>query len=299
MADRPPSSRGYNRELWVGLFVLVGIITTVALLMVLTDPTALRGRYNVFTVIPDAGGIRKGDPVRMLGVVIGRVMTFQLEGDKVRVRLEIEGEYEVPEGSRIIIRSKSMFGEKVADVLPGPGTTRVKEGTLLPGELEVGLFENTEGLSQQATDVMKRTQRLLSDETVQNVETSTAELKTLMSELSKLAIEQRRELSALSKSLRKSSEALEAATTQPELKAAIKRTETVMARMQESSESLKRSTTSLETVMTRLEQGEGTLGKLMKDETLYNNLNEAAANTSKLMEDIRKQPRRYVKLSFF
>jgi phospholipid/cholesterol/gamma-HCH transport system substrate-binding protein len=299
MADRPPSSRGYNRELWVGLFVLAGAIISITLLMVLTEPTALRGRYNVYTVIPDAGGIRKGDPVRMLGVVIGRVMTFELQGDTVKVRLEIEGEYKITEGSRVAIRSKSMFGEKVADVFPGPGPGHVKEGTLLPGELEVGLMENTEVLSQQAADVMDRAQKLLSEETMQNVQVSTAEARALLSELQKMATEQRRELAALSSSLRKSAASIEGATTQPELKSAIKRTETVMLRMQESSESLKRSTTSLETVMTRLEQGEGTLGKLMKDDSLYKNLNEAAANTSKLMEDIRRQPRRYVKLSFF
>ncbi len=51
--------------------------------------------------------------------------------------------------------------------------------------------------------------------------------------------------------------------------------------------------------MGRIDRGEGTLGKLTRDDKLYNNLNEAAVNFSKLTEDIRKQPKRYLKLSFF
>jgi phospholipid/cholesterol/gamma-HCH transport system substrate-binding protein len=62
---------------------------------------------------------------------------------------------------------------------------------------------------------------------------------------------------------------------------------------------LDRSSKSLESVMARVDRGEGTLGKLTRDDKLYNNLNEAAVNFSKLAEDIRKQPRKYVNLKIF
>jgi phospholipid/cholesterol/gamma-HCH transport system substrate-binding protein len=48
-----------------------------------------------------------------------------------------------------------------------------------------------------------------------------------------------------------------------------------------------------------VDRGEGTLGKLTKDDKLYNNLNEAAVNFSKLAEDIRKQPKKYINLKIF
>src|SRR5262245_27599161 len=106
MAERPPSSRGHDRELWVGLFVFVGIVIGVVLLYVLTDPSAFRGRYHITTMVPDAGGIRKRDPVTMRGVVIGRVMDFRIQKEKVAVQLEVEGEYPIPKGSVVEIKAK-------------------------------------------------------------------------------------------------------------------------------------------------------------------------------------------------
>jgi ABC-type transporter Mla subunit MlaD len=85
----PPPSRGKHREAWVGLFVVAGILATVILLAVMTDAALFRGRYIVTTTVPNAGGIRKGDPVQMRGVNIGRIMGFGIGPKDVDVRLEI------------------------------------------------------------------------------------------------------------------------------------------------------------------------------------------------------------------
>ena len=62
---------------------------------------------------------------------------------------------------------------------------------------------------------------------------------------------------------------------------------------------LDRSSRSLESVMARIDRGEGTLGKLTRDDALYNNLNAAAVNLNKLAEDVRAQPRKYINLKIF
>ena len=54
-----PPSRGKNQELWVGFFVIVGILTTFFLLLTLTDAALFRGRYIVSSLVKDAGGIRR------------------------------------------------------------------------------------------------------------------------------------------------------------------------------------------------------------------------------------------------
>jgi len=55
----------------------------------------------------------------------------------------------------------------------------------------------------------------------------------------------------------------------------------------------------METVLGRVERGEGTLGKLTRDDALYNNLNQAATNMNALVEDIRKNPKKYINLKVF
>ena len=62
---------------------------------------------------------------------------------------------------------------------------------------------------------------------------------------------------------------------------------------------LDRAATSLEAVMTRMNSGEGTLGRLSRDDSLYVSLNRAAAEIANLAADIRANPRKYVNLEIF
>ena len=55
----------------------------------------------------------------------------------------------------------------------------------------------------------------------------------------------------------------------------------------------------LNTLMARIERGDGTLGKLMKDEELYANLNNASRELDLLLQDFRLNPKRYVNVSVF
>jgi phospholipid/cholesterol/gamma-HCH transport system substrate-binding protein len=310
MADRddedvppPPKAPGRGREVWIGLFVLVGFLGGLGLLFSLTDPAMFRGRYFIHTVVEDAGGIRKNDPVRMVGVVIGRVLNFKIEpgNGRVAMRLEVESEYTIPKDSRLEIRSKNFWGEMVAEVVPGKSTEVLQDGDSIPGKLAAGMLSGagTEDIAADAQDVVNRLQRVMSDETIKSLNTGAGELQSLLNELDGMAKEQRRELVAISKSLRKSAQGIEGAATRPELQEAIKKTDALMVRLDEASQSLGRSSTSLERVMARVEKGEGSLGKLLKDEDLYKNLNTTVQNMNKLVVDLREHPRRYVKLSLF
>jgi phospholipid/cholesterol/gamma-HCH transport system substrate-binding protein len=70
-------------------------------------------------------------------------------------------------------------------------------------------------------------------------------------------------------------------------------------RMDDASRNLGRASGSLETVLTRLERGEGTLGKLSANDSLYVELNSAASNLNQLIADIRANPKRYLTVEVF
>jgi len=298
--DTPtPASRGQHREAWVGLFVIVGVLTALVTLLTLTNAAMFRGRYVLATQVEDASGIRKGDPVMLRGVNIGRVQNFKIGPDGVAIRLEIEGEYGVPAGSHVELRQNSILGTVFADVIPGTSSEMLRGGQALPGARPSGLYDSMAELRDSARGVLKQAQAALSPETVQNIQASSSEAQQLLKELRAMTTEQRKELADLSRSLKKSAHDVEGLAGRPELDRAIKRLDTMTAQLDESTASFKRSSSSLETVMARIENGEGTLGKLSKDQTLYNNLNDAVANMNRLAEDVRRQPKKYLKLSLF
>jgi phospholipid/cholesterol/gamma-HCH transport system substrate-binding protein len=275
-------------------------------LFTLTDAALFRGRYIISTVVPDAAGIRRGDPVQMRGVNIGRVMGFRIVAQGVEIRLELEGEYGVPHDSRVLLHSLGPLQGMVAEIEPGTADEMIGGGDVLPGTTEAGGLAELEGLADEARTVLERTQALLSRETIANVEAGSADARRLMRELNGMAAEQRKELSELTARLRQAAAGLEQITTDvkgvtsgPELQRSVQRVDAITARLDETTASLDRSSRALESVLLRIDKGEGTLGRLTRDDTLYANLNEAALNLSRLAEDVRRQPKKYVNLSLF
>ena len=229
--DKPlppaPVRRGRDREVMVGLFVIAGFAATLVALFVLTDAATFRGRYVVTTVLKDAAGIRKGDPVLMRGVNIGRVQKFDIDKDQVAIRLEVEGEYRIPKDSRVEIRGQGLLGSMVADVLPGQSSELLRGGDTLPGGLGTGIFDKVNDLSASADKALGRVQALLSDVTVKSIESSSTELDSLLKELRTVTTEQRGELKKLTSNLRQASESLQKATAGPELEQTVKRMDSI------------------------------------------------------------------------
>lgn len=302
----PPPAQGRDQAVWVGLFLVLGLASALAALLVLTDAAIFRGRYIVTTHVLNAGGIRRGDPVQMRGVNIGRVMAFHIKEDGVDIRLEIEGEYEVPEDSNVQLVSAGLLGGLIAEVVPGKSQKVLRYGDRVAGRTAEQLTELTNRLTDKTDKVLTQIDALLAPETIKDVKASTGDLRKLLSELKGAVGEQRGELKTLVASLRKSAEGLERVATAPEVERAAKRLDALTERLDKTSATLDRSAASLESVMGRMDRGEGTLGKLSKDAELYDNLNRAALklndtleSTRKLTDDLKANPKKYFKVSIF
>ena len=304
-------ARTPRREVQVGIFVLVGILSVLFALFLLTDPGTFRGRYYVSTLVETAGGIRKGDPVQLRGVNIGRIRSFEIQDNGVRVRMELEGEYPVPSDSRVYLSSNGLLGGVVATILPGRSRQKLADGGILPSTDAAGagasdIMATATAVGTRADTVLGRAQALLSQQTIGAVQTSATELQAMLTELSALAAEQRRELQGVSGSLRRSAAGVEGAATRPELARAIARTDSIALRLDAAARSFNAAGESMAGIAGRIDRGEGTLGKLSRDESLYNNLNAAAANINQtatrygsLAEDIQANPKKYINLRVF
>ena len=299
-------SRFHDRELRVGIFVILGLAAILTALFTLTDAALFRGRYIIATVVPDAGGVRRGDAVQMHGVNIGRVTSFRISETGVAVRLEIDNQYPVPSDSRVELRSSGLLGGMVANIVPGTSTSNARGGAVLPGSVAKGIFDQIDQLQASAGNALVRVQNLLDEQTIRNVHEGGDDLRKLMRQLDEMAVEQRTQVAALTGSLRRSAEALEKTTTGPEIDRSVKRIDVVTAKLDSIASAYTRSARSAEAILARIDRGEGTLGKLTRDDALYNNAAEAAATMKKaadefarLAADVRAEPKKYLKLSLF
>ncbi|MBI4538440.1 MAG: MCE family protein [Gemmatimonadetes bacterium] len=297
MAGVPkPAAR---RELWVGIFVLAGILAALIVLFMLTDPATFRGRYYLYSVVDDAAGLRNGDPVQLRGVNIGRVIGFEIVPDGVAMRLEVEGRYPVPRGSHARLRSSGLLGGMVVDVEPAALGEALRRGDTIPGERVEGVVEALEQVSDRAGRALAQAQTLLSDETVNALGQAVGDLQRLVAQLAGTAAEQRSDLRELSSSLNRSASGIERAVAGPELERTVARADSLTALLGHTAATLGRTSSSLEAILARIDRGEGTLGLLSKDDSLYRNLNRSFASLTALLDDIRSNPRRYVNIEIF
>lgn len=301
-------SRSANREVKVGLFVLIGVAAFLIAIFTFTDVGTFRGRYYLFTAVDNAGGMRRGDPVQMRGVNIGRVVEFGMAPGTpgVRIRMEIENEYRVPAGSRAEVQSSGLLGGMVVNIIPSASTQEAEDGAEIPGKTAAGLFDTAAGLGTRADTVLMRANQLLAPGTTAAIGQSAVELQALIAELNGVAVEQRKQLTALSASLRRSSANAELATggvarltTGPELQRSIAHIDSLTAQLDLTTRNLNTASTSLNSVLGRMDRGEGTLGKLSRDDSLYVNLNQAVVNLKTLVADFQANPKKYINVSVF
>lgn len=302
--DAVPEQAG-SRHARVGLFVIAGLIATTVLLFMLTDPSLFRGRYKVTTTVDNAMGLRVGDPVQMRGVTIGSVNDFDFgEGEEdVIVVLEIDGQWDIMEGSTTQIVQPGLMAPKTVEVLPGsgPGTIR---GDNMPGVAVRGLLDDTETLGEKGQMALDRIIELLSDKNLDAFGGSAEGLNNLLAELSNLVESESESLSELIESFNRAADGLaeitgDGAELGDNLASTVAKADSVMDRLNRTAESVSTAVASLQTILTRIENGQGTLGRLSVDDSLFTSITAAAESVRLLMDDVRENPQRYINVSIF
>ena len=295
----PP--RALMSEARVGIFIVAGVLATLVALFMLTDPSMFRGRYSVMAVVENAGGLRRSDPVQMRGVNIGRVMSFVMVPQGVSIELEIEGEYEIPDDSQVRMVGIGLLGGRTVEILPGNSPVMAEGGDILPGTVTSDVFGIVSEVGDDAEEVIQRMAALLNEPTVASFQTSAQELESLLTDFADIAREQRSEIAQLVESINEAARAVGSTTssTAPALESAAMRADSALAAVNRNLDVLEPALSDLRTILGRMERGEGTLGRLSHDDSLYVNLSAAASSLQLLLDDIRENPGRYISLSIF
>jgi phospholipid/cholesterol/gamma-HCH transport system substrate-binding protein len=300
-----PKPRGGNQAR-VGLFVLAGFLSVIAVIFLMTNPSTLRGRYMMFTTHPDAGGIRAGDAVQMRGVIIGRVHDFELiNGNReVAIQLEIEGEWRVPIDSETRLAGQGLIGGRTMEIVPGTATTYFEEGDTIPATTALsGIMETAEDVAGRAGTVLDQMNKLLSDPTIASVQSSATETNAMLRDLRAVIAVQQRQLADLTASLNRSAVGLEGITDSiaaatPGLtrsaNSAAAKADSMLAEIRVTTARLDRTAASIDSILARMNSGQGTMGKFLNDDAFYNNFARAADEIALLAKDLRENPKKYL-----
>jgi phospholipid/cholesterol/gamma-HCH transport system substrate-binding protein len=289
----------------------VGLTVLVALAILLWGVTWLKDfqlqrSVRVWKVMfPQTGGLSSSDEVQVNGLRKGSVRAVHLTGDGVIVDLALASEIQLTRDSRVTIRNLGLMGEKVIAVdLRSSGGAWTERDTI-PGIYDRGIPEMMGEVSTTIGAVTQLTDKLNSlvevtdkhgdlSATMKNVRLTSEELHTT-------AVESHRSLRTTLDNFEAASRTTRALTTDREaqLSKAIGEFSAAATRLDQLSGRLDSLSASLHSVTAKVDRGDGTLGRLVNDRKLYNDLAATVDSMRVLISDVRKNPKRYFHVSVF
>lgn len=153
----------------------VGLVTLLALLLLFAAVVFLRGQdffrppgYELTVLFTNAAGVDMGTPVRMSGVTIGKVKAVALSPtNEAHITISVNGDVRIPQGSRFLIATTGLIGERYVAVTPGPaGATPIPPNSELRGEDPFSverLAERFEEVADRVSTLVENANNLITD----------------------------------------------------------------------------------------------------------------------------------------
>ncbi|MEX1182641.1 MAG: MlaD family protein [Gemmatimonadota bacterium] len=281
--------------------ITVGMLTVVAALLFffglywLMGTPVLRGGMDVTVALSDGGGLKRSDRVQVQGVQIGTVRSVELDPrGGVLVDLRLDDNLALPTDSRVVVRG-DVFGAHVVELIPGEAVMSLGPNDTIHGGSSPELSQIATDLSARVGAVLTSADQLLSPEAVRDVHATAAVLPAGAEELRAAFAE----LRLASAALRRTAESVEAAEAGPALSGALEEF-TVSARsLTSAAGTLEESLGSFASVLEKIDSGSGTLGRLVNDESVYDELSNTLREVRALAADIRERPNRYFTVRVF
>lgn len=289
----------------MGATVLAALVILVVGVAWLRD-YQVRSRSREWIVrFPQTGGLGKSDEVHVNGIRKGAVSEMELVGDQVVVKLALDAEVLLTLDSRVAIRNVGMMGEKIIAVdlrTTGPPYT---ERDTIPGVFELGMGEVMASMGNTVTSVTELATQLRDlsrsiDENGQLTQTL-ANFRVTSEELRKVVTENRSALKSTLDDFSAAARTAKGLTTdrEAELRRTLDQFSQAAENMNRLSGRLDSLRGSIQTMTTKVERGQGSLGKLVNDDQLYKDVNTSVQSLKFLIEDIKKNPKKYLKISVF
>jgi phospholipid/cholesterol/gamma-HCH transport system substrate-binding protein len=136
-------------DLWVGIFVLIGILAMLFLSLKVANLAAFSGSdaYPVMAKFDNIGGLKVRAPVKSAGVVVGRVGEIRFDNDSFEavVTLNLDGRYKFPKDTSAKILTSGLLGEQYIGLTAGGDSENLKAGDTLRITQSAVVLENLIG----------------------------------------------------------------------------------------------------------------------------------------------------------
>lgn len=297
-----------TNEVKTGILVILGIALFVFGFSYLKSNDIFVSDRTFYAVYSDVEGVVNGTPVTVNGLPVGSIQNISFyKRNQLLVKFRVENDIQFSVNSLAQIYETGLIGGKALAIIPAndKATNAISNDTLqssiAPGLTDLvnkkitNLQLKIESMVMSADSVLFKINRVFDDSTRNNLRKSVSSFNTTISDLS--------ETSSMIKSiiqLNKNNVDL----TLSNFSQISKDLSDVSSSLNDGNlditlSNFKNSSDNLSKILIDINQGDGTLSKLIKNDSLFNNLNDASKSIDLLLEDIRLNPNRYIHFSVF
>ena len=310
-----------RREAKLALTALAAVFILIWGINFLKGSSLFESKSTFYGVYDSVEGLKVSSGVIYRGYQVGQVISIQFTGerfDRVLVKFSVDKGLELPSNTLAMIQSADLMGSKVVALVPGDSHVTAVSGDTLRSQVERGLMEQ---VSQQMLPLKQKAERLLGsldsvmlivqglfneetkknlsnsfgsiDRTLRNLEGASGNLDTLIQGESARISSILQDVNSITGNLRNNNEEIS----------------TILGNVSAISDSLRQASlhqtlmsldyilATTDSIMNKINRGEGTIGALLNDNDLYYNLNQVSENLNRLLVEFRYNPKRFINLS--
>jgi len=301
-----------SKEFKIGLFSLISITLLYLGFNYLKGKDFFSSANKYYAIYTNIDGLTISNSIYINGLTVGRVsnITFlQSQENQILVEIEIQEDVILDETTIAVLISEGFMGGKAIKLeIPQDVKTPLGAGDTLKSVLDLGLLGSITEKALPVADDLGSTITML-NKILENFQGTELELKESITELRKtiiayrmLATKNQEEFNSIMSSLSATAINLDSATA--EMKPLLSNANTFMdslnaLRINEVMLTAQSAMQNLDTLLANLNNGEGTAGKLLHDDSLYYYLTRTSEDLDKLLIDLKENPSRYVQVSVF
>lgn len=297
-----------SREIKTAILVLIGTTAFLFGFSYLKGTSLFDNNKNLFVIYEDVEGLVLGAKVTINGMDVGKVTLIDILPDfsGVRVDFSLRSDIQISKKSEALLYESGLIGGKAISIVPAASGALIEEGDQLQAKIKPGL---TELINQQIAPLQSKIESMLTSadslfagvSNVMNFETQN-NLKALINNLtstlesvntisSKMVAFLDQNQSTLNKTLEN------VANTTDNLEQITDSISTIS--WGDTTREIETLVSNLNLITQPITQGEGSLGQLIKSDSLYQQLNASTAALEALLNDLKAHPKRYVHFSLF
>ena len=308
----------FSKEIIAGLIAILAIVGFVILFQFMKGKSVFTTDNVYYAKYDNVEGLEPSSPVSINGLKVGQVdeiIPITDKSGKIHfvVKLTVDDEFQFSKKSTLEIFEPGLMSGKQMRVNLAYGSPMAKDGDTLSGNFKLSMMNNISSqvgpVKDQLQVVLKRVDSLMMNagaitdaENQARIRALLANLNTTVASFETTAQQTNRLLANNDPRMQKVLDNANLATISA--KDAIDKygrvaEEVDVQKLNNTIDKLSLTADKLNGVISGIQNGEGSLGKLTKDEQLYNNLNEASNNLNVLIEDLKANPKRYLNFSVF